>query len=437
MMRPAVRRIASVTLLAALVSMPLVARAATPPGPVVDVVEIAGIIDRPIANYAIEQIKRAEQHHDALLVFEVDSLGGLKISDAQSLPPLVRRIREARVPIAVHIGPRGARAEGLILYMAAAASVASIGPSAHIGPPHPIDFGKTSVPKSDELAALQTLAQGRGRSISTDDFKVLGANEAVRAGYFGLVTPSVANLLEGLDGRSVPTANGSVTLHLPSTETVVRFSQPGPIRRLLHTFANPVLVYLLLIAGALLVVFELFQPGFGVAGVTGGVLLLAAAYGLTVLPARWFGLLILCVGLVLLTVDVALDAIAMPTFLGTAGLIAGSFLLFPGNAEPVRLSPWLIGFSVAASLIVFVPVMTVVRRARKPIAAEVKAELVGEGGEVRSVLNPEGFVLVDGELWRARTEDGSRMRVGETVTVSRIDGTVLIVRAAFSGNGSH
>ena len=53
------------------------------------------------------------------------------------------------------------------------------------------------------------------------------------------------------------------------------------------------------------------------------------------------------------------------------------------------------------------------------------------------MLNPEGFVLVDGELWRARSEDGTRMRVGETVTVSRIDGVVLIVRAAFSGNGSH
>jgi membrane-bound serine protease (ClpP class) len=184
-------------------------------------------------------------------------------------------------------------------------------------------------------------------------------------------------------------------------------------------------------------VFELFQPGFGVAGVTGGVLLLASAYGLTVLPARWYGLLLLCAGLVLLTIDVALDAIALPTIFGTAGLILGSLLLYPNSAEPVRLSPWLVGFAVAASLIVFVPVMTVVRRARKPMAASMKAELVGEGGEVRSVLNPEGFVLVDGELWRARSEDGTRMRVGETVTVSRIDGTVLIVRATLSGNGSH
>src|SRR5207302_2760975 len=168
---------------------------------------------------------------------------------------------------------------------------------------------------------------------------------------------------------TVETAAGPATLRLPSSQTVVRFSQPGPIRRLLHTFANPTLLYLMLIAGALLVVFELFQPGFGVAGVAGGILLLASAYGLTVLPARWYGLLLLCVGLVLLTIDVALDAIALPTILGTAGLIFGSLLLYPNNAEPVRLSPWLVGFAVAASLIVFVPVMTVVRRARKPMAA--------------------------------------------------------------------
>src|SRR5205823_3909149 len=199
------------------------------------------------------------------------------------------------------------------------------------------------------LNALRALAESRKRSITADSFRVLGANEAVRAGYFDRVTPSVATLLESLDGTPVTTAAGTVTLRLPSSETVVRFSQPGPIRRLLHTFANPTLVYLLLIAGALLVVFELFQPGFGVAGVTGGLLLLATAYGLTVLPARWFGLLVLCAGLVLLTVDVALDAIAIPTILGTAGLAAGSLLLYPNNAEPVQLSPWLIGFAVAAT----------------------------------------------------------------------------------------
>ena len=54
-MRPAVRRIASVTLFAALVSIPLAARAASPQGPVVDVVEIAGVrsvlLQAPLGTY--------------------------------------------------------------------------------------------------------------------------------------------------------------------------------------------------------------------------------------------------------------------------------------------------------------------------------------------------------------------------------------------------
>jgi membrane-bound serine protease (ClpP class) len=424
-------------LLAALVSMPLAARAETPKGPVVDVVEIAGVIDRPIAKYAMEQIAKAEKNNDELLVFEVDSLGGLKVSDDQVLAPLVRRIRDARIPIAVHIGPRSARAEGLLLYMAAAANIASIGPSGRIGSPHPIDLAEPNhATRVEEFEALRSLAVSRGRSITTDAFTRLGANEAVDRGYADLVVPSVADLLERINGRNVTTGAGPKQLNLPSKETIIRFSQPGPIRRLMHTFANPTLLYIVLIAGALLVVFELFQPGFGVAGVTGGILLLAAAYGLTVLPVRWYGLLLLCLGLVLLTVDVALDAIAAPTIVGTIALILGSLLLLPNNADPVRLSPWLIGFVVAGTLIVFVPVMTVVRRARSPIAGAARAQLIGEGGEVRSMLNPEGFVMVDGELWRARSEDGTRMRVGEPVTVSTIDGTVLVVRAAVRGNGS-
>jgi membrane-bound serine protease (ClpP class) len=432
-----VRRVLVVPVLIAAFSAPLAALAAAPAGPVVDVVEIAGIIDRPLAKYAVERIDAAERAHDALIVFEIDSLGLLKISDEQILPPLVRKIRDATVPVAVHIGPRGGRAAGGVLFMMAAANVTSIGPSGHIASPHPVDLGRASRWSRDaEFQALQDLARARGRTITTDQFGVIGANAGLRAGYVDLVVPSIAELLTRIDGRSMRTASGTATLEVPRDQTVIRFAQPGPIRRLLHVFANPTLVYIMLIAGAALVVFEMFQPGFGVAGVTGGLLLLAAVYGLTVLPARWFGLTALIGGLILLTVDVALDAIAAPTIAGTVALVAGSLWLYPNTAEPVRLSRWLIGFVVAGALILFVPVMTVVRRARKPIAAEARAQLIGEDGQVRSMLNPEGFVMVDGELWRARSEDGRRMRVGESVTVTRIDGTVLIVRGVPGGNGS-
>ena len=52
--------------------------------------------------------------------------------------------------------------------------------------------------------------------------------------------------------------------------------------------------------------FEVFQPGFGVAGFAGLVMLPFAIFGLIVLPVTWWALALLLVGLVLFTVDAAM-----------------------------------------------------------------------------------------------------------------------------------
>ena len=55
-------------------------------------------------------------------------------------------------------------------------------------------------------------------------------------------------------------------------------------------------------------------------------------------------------------------------------------------------------------------------------------ELVGQAGIVRRPLDPEGYVRVHGELWRARAENGP-IAAGEPVEVAGIDdGLVLEVR---------
>jgi membrane-bound serine protease (ClpP class) len=429
MMAPAVRKLLAISLLSALVAAPAAAfAAAAPQGPVVDVVEIVGTIDSHVAAYAIERIGAAERAHDALLVFELSSYGAVKVAETAGTPVLVERIRNATIPIATFVGPRRAVAGATAVWMAESSSVVAVGPSARM-----VDlFGATLVPPRAVPGGLAALAGARGRALRAPAggrAASLGANEAVASGWADLVVPSVADMLRRIDGRAVKTASGDVTLRLPANQVTVRFTQPGPIRRLLHAFANPGLVFLCLLAGAMLMVFELFQPGFGVAGVSGILLLTAAVYGLTVLPATAEGLTVLAISIGLLTFDVLRDELLIPTAAGTAGLILGSLILFP-RTPAFRLSSWLIGFAVAGALIFFVPVMTMVRRARKPVSSATGSRLVGESGDVRSVLNPEGFVWVAGELWRARSEDGARMRVGETVVVTALDGAVVIVRGA-------
>ena len=63
--------------------------------------------------------------------------------------------------------------------------------------------------------------------------------------------------------------------------------------------------------------------------------------------------------------------------------------------------------------------------------------MVGHTGVVRTALDPEGQVLVDGELWRAVTPDGP-VPPGEHVQIVSVDGLTLTVtrnRTAGVGGG--
>ncbi len=197
----------------------------------------------------------------------------------------------------------------------------------------------------------------------------------------------------------------------------VRFNNLGLVRRVLHTVANPTLAYLLIVAGALAMLFEVFQPGFGVAGVSGLVLFGLGLYGLSVLPVNWLAFGLLLVGLALLAVDLAVAGLGAPTAGGTIALAVGSFLLFSGP-ELLRVSPWVIGPVVAFNVVFFVIVMTTVLRAQGNQAMAGAEGMIGKVGVVRSVLNPEGHVFVAGALWRARApQDEGKVRTGERVRV--------------------
>ena len=56
--------------------------------------------------------------------------------------------------------------------------------------------------------------------------------------------------------------------------------------------------------------------------------------------------------------------------------------------------------------------------------------VVGEVGEVASDLIPEGTVLVHGELWRARSGDGSTLDASTRIRVVRVEGHLLVVDAS-------
>ncbi|HKO96727.1 MAG TPA: NfeD family protein [Pyrinomonadaceae bacterium] len=58
-----------------------------------------------------------------------------------------------------------------------------------------------------------------------------------------------------------------------------------------------------------------------------------------------------------------------------------------------------------------------------------EVKLIGELGEVANDLNPEGAVVVRGELWRARSSDGTLIAAPARVRIIDARDHLLIVTA--------
>jgi membrane-bound ClpP family serine protease len=78
------------------------------------------------------------------------------------------------------------------------------------------------------------------------------------------------------------------------------------------------------------------------------------------------------------------------------------------------------GIALAATLVVIA--LYVHKRAG---AGDIK--LIGEVAQVDTKLDPEGTVIVCGELWRARSKDGVRISAGAKVNVVGFDGLLALV----------
>jgi membrane-bound serine protease (ClpP class) len=401
--------------------------------PVVDVAKVQGVIDGTVAAYIRETLHEAERS-GATLVLQIESSFG---SYGDQAARLGEEIRRASTPVVAWVGPSGARAAGGTLFLVYSSSLVVIAPGAGIGPARPFDLG-TSAGREDpeRVAALRgeferlaaakgVRSAGMGRLLSGP---ALPAGPALDSGAAGLLAADLRGLLDELDGRRVQTSSGPTELVTKSTSArpvSVRFHDMGPVRRLLHAVGTPTAVYVLLVLGLWAIAFELTQPGFGVAGIAGGLSLALAGFGLTVIPVRWVGVALIVIGTGLQGLDVLIRRVAVLTAGGTLAFLAGSFLAWWGVAPAVDLSLWVIVLFTLGGAVFFGFAMTVALRARERVRTA-HVGLVGLVGEVRSDLDPEGGVYVKGSLWRARSMDGPIPK-GARVRIKGVDGLVLRV----------
>jgi membrane-bound serine protease (ClpP class) len=204
----------------------------------------------------------------------------------------------------------------------------------------------------------------------------------------------------------------------------VSFSKPGLVHRLLHTVSSPAVAFLLLVVGLLLLVFEFFTAGVGVAGVTGAGSLVLAGYGLAVLPTQPWALGLVALGVFGYAVDVQTGVPRFWTVIGGVALAAGGWFLYDDGLSP-GLLPWIV-VTVGTPLLM-VGGMAGMVRSRFSTPTIGRESMIGEQGVAVGAVNPEGTVKVRGALWRARTNRATPIPGGDTVRVAAIDGLLLEV----------
>ncbi len=146
------------------------------------------------------------------------------------------------------------------------------------------------------------------------------------------------------------------------------------------------------------------------------------------------------IGVALLLAELLLSTGGVLAALGAAGLIAGGVLALTADADSSAsdwAGPALITLGVLCAISFYFISRKVLEAHRgQPVRAG-HEELIGAPAEVRTSLDPEGQVWIEGALWRARlTGNEATPRPGDRVTVEAIEGLTLMVRPESSPAGA-
>ena len=411
------------------VSLPAAVSLAAPP---VSVIELDGAITPITVRLLDTAIARARAERSQALVVMLNTPGGLE----RSMRSMVQSILNSDIPVIVYVGPTGARAASAGVFITMAGHVAAMAPATNIGAAHPVAAGGGQMDKdmskkveNDAAAFARSIATERGRNVEWAERAVRSSvsateREAVKLKVVDLVADSVPDLLAKIDGRVVKTPKGSVTL--ATKDAAVTPIAVGFRDRFLALITDPNVAYILMMVGMLGIFFELSTPGAILPGVLGGISLILAFFAFQSLPINWAGLLLILFGIALLVAEIKIVSHGILTIGGVVSMVLGSMMLYDAPETGLRIS-WLVIIPTVGAMagLVIAAVSMGLRALYRP-ASTGAAGMMGQVGVVKRALDPEGQVLIDGELWQAVAEDGP-VAAGEMVRVAGMDGLTLTV----------
>ena len=413
------------------------------------VVALEGPIGPATADYVVRSLNDAAAANAAAVVLRLDTPGGLD----SAMRTIIRAMLASPVPVLGYVAPAGARAASAGTYILYASALAAMAPGTNLGAATPVAlFGDTGLPDdtgksagdkatalpsaeaerakvtNDAAAYIRGLATMHGRNADWAERAVREAvslpyDVALREHVIDLVAPDVIDLLAAADGRTVLAAGR--TVRLATAGATVRDVVPDWQDSMLGVLTDPSILYLLLLAGAAGIVFELTHPGIFAPGVLGTICLVLAGYGLNLLPIDYAGVALALFGLGLITAEAFVPLCGAFLLGGAAAFLIGSLMMF---RDPLLRPPpqAIVGATLASIGLFGLLLETLLSVRRRPVVTG-DADLLGVEGRVTAWHGGTGQVMLRGEFWNARA--ARPFAVGDSVRVVAREGLSLLVDA--------
>tara|TARA_Y100001960_G_scaffold92088_1_gene99207 strand:+ start:1345 stop:2520 length:1176 start_codon:yes stop_codon:yes gene_type:complete len=315
----------------------------------VEVFEVSGLLDEVLADAVSEALTEVQQNGARALILQVNSKQAV-ISD-EKLNQIASQIIDSSVPIEVWIGPSGSSAHGKVAQLVSVANSigVSIGSSVGNTGEQVLDietFGEVwginnQFLKSNTFDWEQAIDSGivRCDKVEVDE---LGNQLTEQDQIARCANPTLGDFLVSRDAflSEVITTEQGPRLS-PLTQTKIRGL--SLLDQLMHTVASPPVAYLLLISGLVLVLFEFFSIGVGIAGAIGAVVIALGSYGLSALPVRIWALVLILVSMVAFAIDVQTVVPRIWTLIGQTIFTLGTIFLYPQQNVQMSWIPMVVG----------------------------------------------------------------------------------------------
>lgn len=402
------------------------------------VVKISGAINPVVADFVEHEIKSANAARETLIILEIDTPGGLDTSMRQ----IIKAIQTSRVPVAAYVSPSGSRAASAGTFITIASHIAVMAPGTNIGAAHPVNLmgGEKSgqgAPSpmeekvvNDAAAYIRSLAEARGRNAYWAEKAVthsqsISAQEAKKLNVIDFIAGSVEALVLAVDGREVEVAGGEkIILHTEGKKLV--YHEMNKRERILDIISNPNIAYILMMMGMVGLYFELSNPGLILPGVVGGISMILALYAMQTLPINYAGLLLIVLGMVMFIAELNTPTFGLLSAGGTIALLLGSLMLIDSDDPAMQISRSILIPTMGMAVVITVGSLYLASKSAMLKVVTGAEGLIGALGIAQTELNPEGTVMVHGELWNAECD--GKIEEGQPVVIEKLDGLKVMVK---------